>query len=58
MPRYALSYMYCYQLGTNYAAAGVPRDQLCSELLRDGFSLRGVTMRRVLRAYDAQAALG
>ena len=58
MPKYAMSLRYCQNLGTTYAAHGIPLARLIAELVRDGYRPAGLTARRVTRAYQAQLARG
>ena len=58
MTRFTLPLLYCHQLGTVRAAFGSTRQQVVEELKRDGYKETGLTMLRVLRAYDEQIARG
>jgi hypothetical protein len=57
-PKYALGYRFCRQLGTTYAAEGIPLARLVAELERDGFKATGLTVQRVTDAYNEQIARG
>jgi hypothetical protein len=56
--RFAMSLSWCFRMGTAMAADGWTRNRVMAYLELGGYGERGLTARRVLRAYNEQLARG
>ncbi len=56
--KFALPLSDCTSYGVAFAAHGLRRTTVINRMVKAGFSKNGLTLKRVLKAYDEQKARG